>query len=351
MASGFRMMVLGGVLAAGIGGFGVVGVRAEGSLTTAEVFDMLPGSCMDDPRDMAEYETLVEQGEAIYGSLLEIVRDNTDYWVVSGALSVLQSSKGDKREAIAELRQILAARASEMLSESERRENGEAVVIESPFLPTPDGELILFVGEKPVDLERLVVMLGERIVAIDGELWPKGGGCGDGDAGKARLEEQERTVCKALLRVVKDSNWPYTVQSALALLKGSNVDRAEMAKQMKECLAEWSQGDSWTHEWMIPLFADALADVGEEGDLEALAPLLSHPVEPARMCCARRFGERGGRKELALLEEAKGNESDERILAAIEKGIAEIKSRLDGEEGGDETTKRRDDEGESGGKN
>ena len=243
----------------------------------------------------------------------------------------------------------MATRASEVLSESERRENGEAVVIESPFLPTPDGELIMFVGEKPVDLERLVVMLGERIVAIDGELWPKSGGCGDGDADKALLEEQERTVCKALLRVAKDSNWPYTVQSALALLKGSNVDKAEMARQMKECLSEWLHGASWTHEWMIPLFADALMDAGEEEDLEALAPLLSHPVEPARMCCARRFGERGGRKELALLEDAQGKESDERILGAIERGIAEIKSRLGEEEGCDETTKGRGDEGESGG--
>ena len=87
---------------------------------------------MDDLREAAEYEMLVEQGEAIYGSLLEIVRENTDYWVVSGALSVLQSSKGDKREAIAELRQILATRASEVLSETEKRGKGEAVVIESP---------------------------------------------------------------------------------------------------------------------------------------------------------------------------------------------------------------------------
>ena len=272
-----------------------------------------------------------------------------DYWVVSGALAVLKASKGDKREAIAELRQILAARAAEVLSETERRENGEAVVVESPFLPTPDGELILFVGEKPLELERLVVMLAERIVAIDGELWPKDGGCGAGDAAKTRLEEQGRTVCKALLRVAKDSNWPYTVQSALALLKESNVDKAEMARQMKECLSEWLQGDSWTHEWMIPLFADALADAGGEEALEALVPLLSNPVESARFCCARHFGARGGRKELALLEEAKGNESDERILAAIEKGIAAIKSRLARGEGGDETSKGRDDEGESGG--
>lgn len=307
--------------------------RAEGTLTTAEVFDMLPGSCMDDLSEAADYEMLVEQGEAIYGSLLEIVRDNTDYWVVSGALSVLKSSKGDKREAISELRRILAARASEVLSESERRENGEAVVIESPFLPTPDGELIMFVGEKPVELERLVVLLGERIVAIDGELWPKDEGGGGGDAGKTRLEEQERTVYKALLRVAKDSNWPYTVKSALALLKGSNVDKAEMARQMKECLAEWLQGASWTHDWMIPLFADALMDAGGEEDLEALVPLLSHPVKPARFCAARHFGARGGRKELALLEEAKGTESDERILAAIERGIAEIKNRLAEEEG------------------
>ena len=78
MASGFRMMILGGVLAVGIGGGGGVEGRAEGTLTTAEVFDMLPGSCLDDLDEQAEYEMLVEQGDAIYGSLLEIVRDNTD---------------------------------------------------------------------------------------------------------------------------------------------------------------------------------------------------------------------------------------------------------------------------------
>ena len=70
---------------------------------------------------------------------------------------------------------------------------------------------------------------------------------------------------------------------------------------------------------------------GGEEDFEVLVPLESHPVKPARMCAARHFGARGGRKELALLEEAKGNESDERILAGMERGIADIESRLDEE--------------------
>lgn len=46
------------------------------------------------------------------------------------------------------------------------------------------------------------------------------------------------------------------------------------------------------------------------------------------MAFARHFGERGGRTELALLEEAKGRETDEFVLNQIDKAITAIKGRL-----------------------
>lgn len=78
-----------------------------------EVWALLPkGGCLDDPREIANYSKLVEQGESIYGSLLSIIRLHTDGFVVSSALSVLRASDGDKREVVAELGKLVEARKS-----------------------------------------------------------------------------------------------------------------------------------------------------------------------------------------------------------------------------------------------
>lgn len=81
---------------------------AGGEMTPDEVWALLPkGADLEDPREIANYVELVKQGEAIYGALLDIVRENDNPLIAGTALSVLRASKGDKREVVAELGKIL----------------------------------------------------------------------------------------------------------------------------------------------------------------------------------------------------------------------------------------------------
>lgn len=82
--------------------------KAQGEMTVAEVLSLLPQSPdMDDNLEVANYDKLVAQGQAIYGVLLEIVRTHPDTRVASCALSVLCDAQGDKREVVAELGKVL----------------------------------------------------------------------------------------------------------------------------------------------------------------------------------------------------------------------------------------------------
>jgi hypothetical protein len=309
---------------------GASGAGTEGGLTRAEVLEMLPGPCMDDERAVADCEKLAARGESLYGTYLQIAREHTDFWTVQSALSMIREPVETKREVVAALREMLLERASAVLRGSARKER-EA---ENPSLPfAEEGNLIVMLpSEKPAENDRLLVLVARKTVDIGGALWPED--IDGGDAAAHEPPEEEKAVIEALLAVIRECEWIDTVESALTLLKESGIDKPALAEQLKERLAAWLPGTTWTNAVMIGAFAQALTDIGDENDMESLMPMLSHPVKSVRICGALRFGERGGRRELAALEEAKGRETEEIVLQAIDRGIAGIKRRLaDGEQG------------------
>ena len=83
------------------------------AMTAEEVFELLPkGADVDDNAEIANYLKLVEQGEAIYGILLDMVRTQTNTLIASRALSVLCEAQGDKHGVVAELGRIVDEKRS-----------------------------------------------------------------------------------------------------------------------------------------------------------------------------------------------------------------------------------------------
>lgn len=83
------------------------------AMTAEEVFELLPkGADVDDDTEIANYLKLVEQGEAISGILLDMVRTQTNTLIASRALSVLCEAQGDKHGVVAELGSIVDEKRS-----------------------------------------------------------------------------------------------------------------------------------------------------------------------------------------------------------------------------------------------
>lgn len=90
---------------------------ADGEMSTAEVLALLPtGADMHDPREHANLTKLIDQGEAAYAGLLDIIRTDNSPYVAGRALAVLRSSQNAspeaRREVVKELGKVLKERKS-----------------------------------------------------------------------------------------------------------------------------------------------------------------------------------------------------------------------------------------------
>ena len=90
---------------------------AGGEMTAADVLELLPtGPDMHDPREIANLTKLIDQGEAAYAGLLDIIRTDNSPYVAGRALGVLRSSENAspeaRREVVKELGKVLKERKS-----------------------------------------------------------------------------------------------------------------------------------------------------------------------------------------------------------------------------------------------
>lgn len=83
---------------------------------------LLPKSFdLEDENVLAAFQRLVDEGEAAHEAMVAIAKECENSMVASYALSVLRESSGDKREAVAELKQFFAARFPHAEGEEEWR--------------------------------------------------------------------------------------------------------------------------------------------------------------------------------------------------------------------------------------
>lgn len=162
------------------------------------------------------------------------------------------------------------------------------------------------------------------------ESFPKGMDCEDEEqvAAHRRLVEQGESAYEALLAIVRECDDPYIVSSALAILRSSQGDKSGVVRQLKEYYLSRLQGETWADEIVVVDTASALADMGQEDDLESLIPMLSHPSSQVRGVGVMLLGERGGQKTLRALETAKDSTTASWARKGIEEAISAIESRL-----------------------
>ena len=162
------------------------------------------------------------------------------------------------------------------------------------------------------------------------ELFPKGFDSEDENAIAARewLENRGEAAHEALMAIVRECDDPYVVSSALSILRSSQGEKTEIVSQLKEFLATRLPGESRDDEIVIVDTASALADMGKDGDLEVLIPMLSNPSWQIRSVGIMLLGNYGGQKELKALKEARGSTSGGLALKGMDEAISGIESRL-----------------------
>lgn len=347
---------------------------AEGGMTAAEVLALLPKGPDFDNNDIADHLKLVEQGESIYGALLNIVRSNTNSLIASRALGVLRETQGDKRVVVAELGKVLQEK--QMLTDppNERmlmllaktisdigNENDKQLL--QPLLSHPSEDVRAVARHFTDRLEKKAANLpmpfseepaatfpdvthaeGTPALAVSpcaqtdsemtaAEVWallPKGIDSEDENQVMAhrRLVEQGESAYEALLAIVRECDDPYIVSSALAILRSSQGDKSGVVVQLKEYFVSRLQGETRADEIVLVDTASALADMGQEDDLESLIPMLSHSSSQVRGVGIMLLGERGGQKTLRALETAKDNAPAPLAKKGMEEAIAAIENRM-----------------------
>lgn len=133
---------------------------------------------------------------------------------------------------------------------------------------------------------------------------------------------------EALLAIVRECEDPMLATRALAVLRLSSGDKSKVREELKQILAERLSHASGPEEWLMTSIAEALVVIGNERDMDALAPMLAHPTRRVRIIGARCLGKRGGESAIAILENAKSQNPEKRVLEEIDTAIATIKSRL-----------------------
>jgi hypothetical protein len=347
--------------------------RADGEMSAAAVLDLLPtGPDMHDLREKANLEKLIDQGEAAFPGLLDIIRTDNSPYVAGRALGVLRysqnASPAARREVVTELGKVLYDRKSLTGYRDERTlslmaqaiadmgEAGDAMLL-LPLLDHPSGDVRSagYSGmEKlaakavpqgsPVDGKPLAQDIGNVATEREPvpqakktyqdypewELFPKGFDSEDENAIAARewLENRGEAAHEALMAIVRECDDPYVVGSALSILRSSQGEKTEIVSQLKEFLATRLPGESRDDEIVIVDTASALADMGKDGDLEVLIPMLSNPSWQIRSVGIMLLGNYGGQKELKALKEARGSTSGGLALKGMDEAVSGIESRL-----------------------
>ena len=162
------------------------------------------------------------------------------------------------------------------------------------------------------------------------ESFPKGIDCEDENQVLAyyRLVEQGESAYEALLAIVRECDDPYVVSSALSILRSSQGDKTEVVSQLKEFLPTRLPGESRDDEIVIVDTASALADMGKDGDLDVLIPMLSNPSWQVRSVGIMLLGNYGGQKTLKALKKARESNPGGLALKGMDEAISGIESRL-----------------------
>lgn len=346
---------------------------ADDGLTASEVWSLLPkGPDVDDDFEIANYEKLVAQGKSIYGVLLDIVRSNNSPLVAGRALAVIRASNGAepnaRREVVAELGKVLEerkilsgpldARMLSLLAEAiaDMGDAGDAKLL-VPLLDHPNKYVRSACRSSMEKLTAKAVSLDSPVggepfahdnshVATESEpvpqakktyqdypeweSFPKGMDSEDEEqvTARRRLVEQGESAYEALLAIVRECDDPYVVSSALSILRSSQGDKTEVVSQLKEFLPTRLPGESRDDEIVIVDTASALADMGKDGDLDVLIPMLSNPSWQVRSVGIMLLGNYGGQKTLKALKEARESNPGGLALKGMDEAISGIESRL-----------------------
>lgn len=143
-----------------------------------------------------------------------------------------------------------------------------------------------------------------------------------------RLIEKGEAAHEGLLAIVRECEETRMARRALGILRATRGDKRKVAAELKEVLVERLPTATGVEEWLMTDIAAALADMGDEADMEALVPMLSHPELRVRIIGAWCLGKRGGLQSKAALEEAMARDPHPRMQEEFGKAIADIESRL-----------------------
>lgn len=162
------------------------------------------------------------------------------------------------------------------------------------------------------------------------ELLPKAIDCEDENYERAyqRLVDEGESRHEGLLAIVRECEDMQLARRALSILRLSNGDKRDVVAGLKEILAARLFTATGPEEWLMTIIADAVADMGDEADMEALVPMLSHPVLRVRIIGARCLGKRGGLHTREVLEQARSRGNYDSMLAEIDKAMSAIDARL-----------------------
>ena len=143
-----------------------------------------------------------------------------------------------------------------------------------------------------------------------------------------RLIEKGEAAHEGLLAIVRECEDTRMARRALGILRATRGDKRKVVAELKEVLVARLPTATGVEEWLMTDIAAALADMGDEADMEALVPMLSHPVLRVRIIGARCLGKRGGLHTREVLEQARSRGNYDSVLAEIDKAIASIDARL-----------------------
>jgi HEAT repeat protein len=340
-------------------------------MSAAEVWELLPkGIDAEDDDEIANYVKLVEQGEAIYGALLDIVRANNDPLIAGRALSVLRASKSDnrnaRRDAVAELGRILYEKRfisdeweswtlSLMAEAIADMGDAEDAQLLAPLLDHPSGD-VRSAGYS--GMEKLAAKAVPQDSPVDGvpcvqndaalerddepqakktykdypewEMLPKVLDYED-EAINARIQKLvgEGAAChEAMLAIVRECDDWMVATSALAILSETSGDKRDAVAALKTFFTERLPQAKGEEEYLMTNIAQFVAAFGTEEDVSALLPMLIHPELRVRYLGAQYLGQRGGQQAMEALERAKSRESNNLVLDEMNKAVASISSRL-----------------------
>ena len=346
---------------------------AGGEMSAAAVLDLLPtGADMHDPREKANLTKLIDLGEAAFPGLLDIIRTDNSPYVAGRALGVLRSVKNAspeaRREVVKELGKVLFERRSVTGVFDERTlclmaeaiadmgEAGDAMLL-VPLLNHPSGDVRhagyggmdklaakIVIQDSPIDGEPCVQNNDDGAMKRDVEpqakktyqdypewaYFPKGIDSEDENevAAYKRLEERGEAAHEALLAIVRECDDPFIVSSALSILRSSEGNKSKVVAHLKKYFVARLPGETWDDEIVIVDLASALADMGKDGDLEVLVPMLSNPSWQVRSVGIMLLGSYGGQNELMALKEAKARNPGKLMMQGIDEAISGIESRM-----------------------